>query len=139
MMMSSPAAIARVAIARVRPSAVLLTVLAAVLVLLVGCGGGAGSSAGGGGGSTAAPTTPNTIVIKNFAYQPASLTVAPGTKITVINEDQAPHTVTGRDKGFDTGTIDGGQRGEATAPSSPGDYPYICTIHPYMTGTLIVK
>jgi plastocyanin len=70
---------------------------------------------------------------------PTSLVVAPGTKITVVNQDRAPHTVTARDNSFDTGTIAGGQRAEITAPSSPGTYPYICAIYPSMTGTLFVK
>jgi plastocyanin len=126
---------------RLRPTAILLTMLVAVLGLVLGCGGAAGSSAGGGGGSgpVADPATPDTIVIKDFAFVPASLTVAPGTKITVINQDQAPHTVTANTKSFDTGTIVGGQRGEITAPTRPGNYPYICTIHQYMTGTLVVQ
>jgi plastocyanin len=126
---------------RLRPTVILLTMLVAMLGLVLGCGGGAGSSAGGGGssGPVAAPTTSDTIVIKNFAFVPASLTAAPGTKITVINQDQAPHTVTANDKSFDTSTIAGGQRGEITAPTRPGNYPYICTIHQYMTGTLVVQ
>jgi len=126
---------------RLRPIVILLTMLVAVLGLGLGCGGGAGIGAGGGGGSgsIASPTTPDTIVIKNFAFVPASLTVAPGTKVTVINQDQAPHTVTADDKSFDTGTIVGGQRGDITAPTRPGHYPYLCTIHQYMTGTLIVQ
>jgi plastocyanin len=89
--------------------------------------------------AVARAATPDTIVISNFAYGPLSLTVAPGTKITVMNKDQAPHTVTANDKSFDTGTIFGGQQGEMTAPTKPGTYPYTCTIHQYMTGTLIVK
>ena len=80
-----------------------------------------------------------TITIKNFAYVPPSLTVAPGTKITVVNEDEAPHTVTATNHAFDSGIIQGGQRGEVTAPTTPGSYPYICTIHPFMKGTLIVQ
>jgi plastocyanin len=126
-------------VVRSRPPTILLAVLLAVLGLVVGCGAGAGNSAGGGGGQTTTPSAPDTIVIKNFAFVPDSLTVAPATKITVINEDQAPHTVTANDKSFDTGTIAGGQRGEFTAPTKPGTYPYICTIHQYMTGTLIVR
>jgi plastocyanin len=123
-------------VVRPRPPTILLTVLlTTVLGLVVGCGGGAAS----GGGSALAPPAPNTIVMKNFTFVPASLTVAPATKVTVINEDQAPHTVTASDKSFDTGTIAGGQRGEFTAPTKPGTYPYICTIHQYMTGTLIVR
>jgi plastocyanin len=124
---------------RLRPIAVLFTMLVAVLGLVLGCGGGAGSPASGGGGLAAPPGATDTIVMKSFAYTPASLTVAPGTKLTVVNEDQAPHTVTANDKSFDSGTISGGQRGEVTAPTKPGSYPYICTIHQYMTGTLIVK
>ncbi|MFN2478947.1 MAG: cupredoxin domain-containing protein [Pseudonocardiaceae bacterium] len=124
---------------RLRPTAVLLTMLVAVLGLVLGCGGGAGSPAGGGGGPAAPPGATDTIVMKSFAFTPASLTVAPGAKITVINQDQAPHTVTANDKSFDSGNISGGQRGEVTAPTKPGSYPYICTIHQYMTGTLIVK
>jgi plastocyanin len=132
-MMTLPATVVRS-----RPSAIVLTVLFAVIGLVVGCGTNAASNSRGGGGSTAAPAS-NTIVIKNFSFVPASLTVAPGAKITVINEDQAPHTVTANDKSFDTGVITGGQRGEFTAPSKPGSYPYLCTIHQYMTGTLIVQ
>ncbi|MGH3571954.1 MAG: cupredoxin domain-containing protein [Pseudonocardiaceae bacterium] len=124
---------------RLRPTAIVLTMLVAVLGLVLGCGGGAGSPAGGGGGPAATPSAPDTIVIKNFTFMPASLTVAPGTKITVINQDQAPHTVTADDKSFDSRTISGGQRGEITAPTKPGSYPYICTIHQYMKGTLIVQ
>ena len=125
---------------RLRPTAIVLTMLLAVLGLVLGCGGGAGSPAGGGGGPTAtAPSSPVPIEIKNFTYMPTPLTVAPGTKITVINQDRAPHTVTADDKSFDSGTISGGQRGEVTAPSKPGSYSYICTIHQYMKGTLIVQ
>ena len=133
-MMTPPATVVRS-----RPSAIVLMVLLAVLGLVVGCGTNAASNGRDSGGSTAAVPTSNTIVIKNFSFVPASLTVAPGTKITVINEDQAPHTVTANDKSFDTGVITGGQRGDLTAPSKPGSYPYLCTIHQYMTGTLIVQ
>jgi plastocyanin len=114
---------------RARPAAILLALLVAALGLVVGCGGAA----------VAPSRTAATIVIDKFTYQPASLTVAPGTQITVMNRDSAAHTVTGNDESFDSGTIAGGQRGEITAPSKPGSYPYICTVHPYMTGMLIVK
>jgi plastocyanin len=123
---------------RSRLAAILLAMLVVVLGLVVGSASAIASIGAGGGDPVAISAPPATIVVSNFAYGPASLSVAPGTKITVVNQDRAPHTVTARDKSFDTGTIAGGQRGEFTAPSSPGTHPYICTIHPYMTGVLIV-
>lgn len=136
-------------VARSRPSTILLMMFFAVLGLVVACGTSSNPSGGTGGpatsgntpGGAVVTTTPaaTTITIKNFAYEPPSLTVAPGTKITVINEDEAPHTVTATDHSFDSGMIHGGQRGEFTAPTTPGTYPYICTVHPYMKGTLIVQ
>ncbi len=118
---------------------ILLSALIAVFGLVVGYGTAAGSTAARTDVPGVATLLPGTVVIKNFAFGPASLVVAPGTKVTVLNQDRAPHSVTAVNKSFDSGTIPGGQRGEFTAPSSPGTYPYICTIHPSMTGALIVK
>jgi plastocyanin len=122
-----------------RAAVILLAVLIAVFGLVVGYGTAAGSTAARNDVPGVATALPSTVVIKNFAFGPASLVVAPGTKITVLNQDRAPHTVTAVNKSFNSGTIPGGQRGEFTAPSSPGTYPYVCTIHPSMTGALIVK
>ncbi|MGH3688268.1 MAG: cupredoxin domain-containing protein [Pseudonocardiaceae bacterium] len=121
----------RAAAVRFRPISMVLFAMSA---LVMGCGGGAGRE-----GTSGAAAAPDTIVIKNFTFVPATVTVAAGTRITVINQDQAPHTVTANDKSFDTATIAGGQRGEIMAPGKPGSYSYLCTFHQYMTGTLIVK
>jgi hypothetical protein len=59
-------------------------------------------------------------------------------KITAINQDEAPHTVTADDKSFDTGTISGGQRGEITASPSRAATPTSRTI-PYMNDMLIAR
>jgi plastocyanin len=122
-----------------RAMAILLAAVIAVLGLVVSYGSAAGSTNVGDRTAAVSTILPNTVVIKNFAFGPATMVVAPGTKITVVNQDKAPHTVTAVNKSFDTGTIAGGQRGVLTAPSTPGTYPYVCTIHPSMTGTLIVK
>jgi plastocyanin len=118
-----------------RRSRLLLGVLVALLGLVASCSGTGGST----GGSVAPSGPPNTIVIDRFAYQPVVLTVIPGAKVTVINQDPAAHTVTAKDKSFDTGSIAMGEQDEITAPSKPGSYPYYCRFHGYMTGTLIVK
>lgn len=88
---------------------------------------GSGSASGG-------------IDIGGFAYSGA-LTVKPGQKVTVTNKDTVAHTLT--DKAthlFDTGNIPGnGGTGTFTAPTKPGSYPFGCTYHPDMAGTLIVQ
>ena len=122
-----------------RRVAILLTVPVAGLALAVACGGAGGRAGESGGGAVTTPNSPATIMIDKFAYQPVVLTVAPGARVTVINQDPVAHTVTAKDKSFDTGTIALGQEDEITAPSKPGSYPYYCIFHEYMTGTLIVK
>ncbi|HEY1989600.1 MAG TPA: cupredoxin domain-containing protein [Acidimicrobiales bacterium] len=79
------------------------------------------------------------ITIKNFAFSPSHLTVAPGASVTVTNDDGVVHTLTSQSGGFDTGNIQAGQSKTFTAPNKAGSYPYICTIHQYMTGTLTVS
>lgn len=78
------------------------------------------------------------ITIREFQYElPDS--VAPGATITVVNEDAAPHTVTAeRDGDFDA-VAAGGETVTFTAPEEPGEYPIICTYHPQMSATLVVR
>lgn len=114
----------------------ILAAAAIVILILAGCGAHRSSTPVPDPSSAPAGTT---IVIKNFSFHPASLTVAPGTTVTVHNEDSATHTLTAVDKAFDTGNVRGGQTVTFTAPSKPGSYPYICSIHQFMHGTLTVK
>lgn len=92
----------------------------------------------------AAPAPPGSasLTIASFTYDPNPVSVAPGTAIAVTNADRATHTVTAgtRDEptdAFDL-TLDGAASGSFTAPTEPGSYPYICTIHPGMKATLEV-
>ena len=114
--------------------------LAAVLVL-AGCGSGSGTLAGTRPASRPGHVTANTIVIKSFMFHPASLIVAPGATVTVHNEDSVTHTLTDKasPKLFSTGDVAPGQVKTFKAPGKAGSYPYICTIHQFMTGTLVVR
>ncbi len=80
--------------------------------------------------------------IKDFAFQPATLKVTVGDTITVINEDDAKHTVTSGTRDNPDGTfdvqIDGGAT-ETFTIDAAGTYPYICTIHPGMKGMIEVS
>ena len=101
---------------------------------------GGSSSSGSAAPVSSTPATGTKIVIDNFTFSPDSLTVSPGQTVTVVNSDSTAHTLTATTgKAFDTGTISAGKSGTFTAPTAPGSYPYICTIHQFMHGTLIVK
>ncbi len=76
--------------------------------------------------------------IVDFSYQPARLTIRPGTTVVWNNRGQVAHTVTAEDRSFDTGEIDSGQTGSLTF-SRPGTYRYHCTPHPFMKGEIVVR
>jgi plastocyanin len=89
--------------------------------------------------ATAASPAPTVdIDIAKFAYGPKEMTVAPGTKIIWTNHDQTPHTVTGNDKSFASKGLDTDDKFEHTF-ASEGDFGYICTLHPFMTGVVHVR
>jgi len=81
-------------------------------------------------------------------FNPDTLTVKKGEKITVTNKDTLPHTVTSgtgpadpnNAKQFDTSIIEAGKTADIqTTNLSPGQYPFFCNVHPYMTGKLVVQ
>ncbi|MFH8259266.1 cupredoxin domain-containing protein [Streptomyces roseolus] len=122
-----------------RPHMVVTIAVLCMLIALAGC-----SASGGPAPASPPPSATSVseerIVIKDFRFEPADLTAAPGARISVVNEDSAPHTVTAEDADvFDTGTIEGGQTATFTAPPTAGTYRYLCDIHPSMTGTLTVR
>ena len=86
----------------------------------------------------ASPTAPVVDVdIAKFAYGPKEITVAPGTKIVWTNHDETPHTVTSNDKSFASKGMDTDDKFEHVF-ASEGDFNYICTVHPFMTGVVHV-
>ncbi|CAN5617856.1 hypothetical protein BH20ACT2_BH20ACT2_17430 [soil metagenome] len=89
----------------------------------------------------AAPAGGEAVAIIDFAYEPAELTVAPGTSVTFTNEDDSAHTVESDDDApaeFDSENLEQGDTFEQTFDEA-GEYPYFCGIHNYMKGTVIVE
>lgn len=82
--------------------------------------------------------TTATVKISNFTFGPQTLTVAAGTTVTWVNDDDVPHTITAVDRSFKSKPLDTGDRFSFTF-AKPGEYPYFCSIHPMMTGKVIVK
>ncbi len=81
--------------------------------------------------------TTHTITIKDFAFNPADLTVNAGDTVTFVNEDGAPHTATADNGGFDTGNLSTGQSA-AFKFSTAGTFSYFCAVHPSMKGSITV-
>jgi plastocyanin len=81
----------------------------------------------------------NKIEIKDFNFNPKTLTVKSGEKITWVNRDEEPHTIVSVDKQFKKSqALDTDQEFTITA-GAPGTYSYFCSVHPKMTGTIVVK
>ncbi len=121
-----------------------LAAIALVGTLTTACGGSntSESTATASGSSSEASATEvaggPTITIANMAFgQP--LTVAPGSTITIANNDTVEHSVTSDTAGTFDQDVDGNEKATLTAPSQPGEYPFHCSYHPNMKGTLIVK
>jgi plastocyanin len=80
----------------------------------------------------------NTIEIKDFAFNPQTITVKSGEKVTWTNRDEEPHTIVSVEKQFKkSSALDTDQTFTITA-GAPGTYTYFCSVHPKMTGTIIV-
>jgi len=81
----------------------------------------------------------NRIEIKDFAFNPQTITVKSGEKVTWINRDDEPHTIVSVEKQFKKSTaLDTDQEFTITA-GTPGTYSYFCSVHPKMTGTIVVE
>ena len=86
----------------------------------------------------AAPAPVAAVAIANFTFKSPAITVKPGTTVTWTNADDIPHTVVSKDGLFRSKVLDSGEKFSFTF-AKPGQFGYFCSIHPHMTGTVIVK
>ena len=77
------------------------------------------------------------VHIDNFTFQPAELTVKTGTTVTWTNRDDIPHTIVSAGK-FRSKALDTDNTFSFTFTTA-GDYKYFCSLHPHMTGTIVVE
>ena len=141
-----------------RPLALLLALLA-LAVVAAGCGGGDdddGDSGNGGGNAPSAeePAAPSAdhdregsggtgpgtqVSMKDIKFNPGTVTIKPGGKVTWTNDDSVGHDVTADD--FESGSPGGIQGGSTYSHTfkKPGTYDYVCSVHPGMKGTVKVK
>ena len=78
------------------------------------------------------------VKVDNFSFSPATLNVAVGTTVTWTNRDDIPHNVVSTDKVFKSKVMDTDEKFSYTFTKA-GSYAYFCSIHPHMTGTVVVK
>ena len=77
------------------------------------------------------------VDIAKFLFTAKEITVAPGTRVVWTNRDETPHTVAANDKSFSSKGLDTNDTFEHTF-ATEGDFGYICTVHPFMTGVVHV-
>jgi plastocyanin len=88
--------------------------------------------------STAADSTAVDIKIDNFTFAPQRLTVRAGTTVTWQNRDDIPHAIASVTRAFKSQALDTDDTYTFTL-TSPGIYEYFCSLHPQMTGTIVVE
>ncbi len=120
-----------------------LAILMGVIVLgaltVLGCGSSSNQPSSGGGTNT--QSSGNTVILKDTSFQPQQITISTGSELTWINQDSVNHTVVGDGTGpggdFQSKTLQPGEEFSFIF-DQPGNYPYHCSIHPSMKGTVIV-
>lgn len=105
-----------------------------------GCGGGSSGSGGGGRAQSGGASTPAkaaaAVEIRDFRFTLPTVTVKAGGTVTWTNRDSAPHNAVGAS--FKTKDLQQGDSDTVTF-KRPGTYRYMCTFHPYMKGTVVVR
>jgi len=130
-----------------RPIAI---VAAAAALSVGGCGGNEGSTASKPAPAATATSTPTpsattasggdetTVKIVDFEYEPKTVSVTTGSRITWENEDAANHTVTFEKEPGDLGNVDPRKKLKSSFESA-GRFAYVCQYHPSMKGTVVVQ
>jgi plastocyanin len=101
-------------------------------------GGAVGATMASGIMLAQAQTGADAVGIDNFTFNPQQLTVKAGTTVIWTNKDDIPHAVAAVDRSFRSKTLDTGDSYTVTF-TVPGTFKYFCSLHPHMTGTIVVE
>ena len=126
-----------------RPRLMFVPLAAAILA----CGGSSDSTGpgttgggGGGGGGGTAPVATTAVEMKGLAFTPAAIKVTSGATVTWTNSDNTGHNITFANAAVaPSGTVAAGVNKALVMPTAAGTYPYSCTIHPGMSGSVQVQ
>src|SRR5271156_4368102 len=114
--------------------------LGTVVIALLAMFAGAGRVGGAAGVAQEKVAATAEVKIDNFSFGPATLTVPVGTTVTWTNHDDIPHTVVSTDdpKAFKSRVMDTDEKFSYTFTKA-GTYTYFCSVHPKMTGKIVVQ
>lgn len=115
------------------PRKISITTIVLLVLSLIWFAGNRASS-----GNSTKTTDQSQVLIQDFSFQPMTLIVPPGAKVTWINRDEEPHTVFSTESAFKSKSLDTGDQFSFTFDKS-GTYNYFCSVHPKMTGKIVVK
>ena len=110
-----------------------LVALAGVMVMVAGCT----SSSNTNPGPVTSTASQNNVSIQNYAFSPSTLTIQKGANVTWKNDDSVQHTVVSDSPAFSSPLLNTGDT-YTFQFNSTGTYPYHCSIHTYMKGTITV-
>jgi plastocyanin len=122
-----------------------LTLVLAVGLLAASCGGDSTTTTAGVGTTASAPGTTGgsgagraQVVMRNLAFDPATVTIQVGESVTWTNQDSMDHTIVADNGEFESSVLAGGAAFSFTFDTA-GTYAYHCGIHPSMTGEVMVQ
>lgn len=108
------------------------------VVSVLVCGTALASCAKSGQAADGPQAKTHTVIMEGMVFRPNVITVAPGDTVLWINRDLVPHTATSSAAGFDSKIVAANNSWRHTFERT-GDFDYICSLHPAMTGTLHVR
>ncbi|MGZ4863796.1 MAG: cupredoxin domain-containing protein [Halobacteriota archaeon] len=107
--------------------------LLAAIVMVAGCT----SSSNPSPTSVTSTSNQNTVSVQNYAFSPASLNIQKGANVTWKNDDSVQHTIVSDTQAFTSPTLNTGET-YTFQFNSTGTFPYYCSLHTYMKGTITV-
>ena len=116
---------------------VTVALVLALALTLLSCGGGSTTTTVG-GATTTGVQTGTQVAIKNLTFSPHAVTIKVGENVTWTNEDSVNHTVVANNGEFQSGSLANGDTFTFTFAAA-GTFAYHCSVHPSMTGTVVVQ
>jgi len=114
-----------------------LVVIAGATVVIAGCTSSSNSSPSTVTSAVTSTASQNSVAIQNYAFNPSTLTIQKGANVTWTNYDSVQHTVVSDSGAFSSPLLSKGDT-YTHQFNSTGSFPYYCSIHPYMKGTVVV-